>query len=364
MSRGGDDSDPHLAWALTLLEMVTIVSCVLGSALNSIIIILFIRRRGFRTTSNRLVLNLVIANIFSVMVETSGSVTGLLVPGDSNLCSAWFFLHSMLSSNILLSTLVIGLDQYLAIVTPLHYHNIVNKTKLIGVCLLVWATGSASALVDLFTAPSHSVYCGQAEESSDISSRSHQIATFLHLVVLSSVPLVALIFIHIRIFSSAHTNSVRIRRNSTSSERRPSASLASPLSLQPGLTRSPSLWSKLSSAGQLLYREETRAARVSLVVVTMVGLTWAPEAGLRVMVGVMGQAPPPWLARLRVTLLALYSALSPVMFSLRSRRVQREGQAPEDETSADAGQAQVPQLPPPSAHLLSEFPGRPGHVLP
>ena len=53
MSKGGDDSGPHLAWALTLLEMVTIVSCVLGSALNSIIIILFIRRRGFRTTSNR-----------------------------------------------------------------------------------------------------------------------------------------------------------------------------------------------------------------------------------------------------------------------------------------------------------------------
>ena len=78
---------------------------------------------------------------------------------------------------------------------------------------------------------------------------------------------------------------------------------------------------------------------MSLVVVTMVGLTWAPEAGLRVTVGVMGQgqltsglvtidtpvtAPPPWLARLRVTLLALYSSLSPVMFSLRSRRVQRE----------------------------------------
>ena len=53
--------------------------------------------------------------------------------------------------------------------------------------------------------------------------------------------------------------------------------------------RSPSLWSKLSTAGQFLYREETRAARVTLVVVTMVGLTWAPEAGLRVITGVMGQ---------------------------------------------------------------------------
>ena len=74
-----------------------------------------------------------------MIVEASGSVTGLLVPGltrmqitvfvimpstsqlsynhisldqfipgDPNLCSAWFIVHSMLSSNILLSTLVIG----------------------------------------------------------------------------------------------------------------------------------------------------------------------------------------------------------------------------------------------------------------
>ena len=52
-SEGGDESEPHMAWSLTMLELVTIVSCVLGSVLNSIIIILFTRRRGFRTTSNR-----------------------------------------------------------------------------------------------------------------------------------------------------------------------------------------------------------------------------------------------------------------------------------------------------------------------
>ena len=34
-----------------------------------------------------------------------------------------------------------------------------------------------------------------------------------------------------------------------------------------------------------------------------------------------------------------------------------QGQAPEDETSEDAGQAQVPQLPPPGADLVSESPG-------
>ena len=52
--------------------------------------------------------------------------------------------------------------------------------------------------VDFFTAPSHLTYCGHFEESSDISFNSHQIASILHLVFLSLVPFVALIFIHIR----------------------------------------------------------------------------------------------------------------------------------------------------------------------
>ena len=52
-SEGVDDSGPDMAWSLIMLDIVTIVSCVLGSILNSIIILIFIRRRGFRTTSNR-----------------------------------------------------------------------------------------------------------------------------------------------------------------------------------------------------------------------------------------------------------------------------------------------------------------------
>ena len=164
------------------------------------------------------------------------------------------------------------------------------------------------------------------------------------------------------------------------------------------------MWSKLSSAGQFLYREETRAARVSLVVVTMVSLAWAPEAGLRV-IGVMarGQSAPG--AASDITLqcysapaLAAAAERGPGVPVLRplprhvlpevspgpeggQEGVGAQAQAPETEqTPADAGQAQVPQLPPPGARLVPEstgehhvarylvitvqWSGRPGHVLP
>ena len=53
------------------------------------------------------------------------------------------------------------------------------------------------------------------------------------------------------------------------------------------MTRSPSLWSKLSSVH--LYREESRAARVTLVVVAAVAITWTPETALRILSGGMGK---------------------------------------------------------------------------
>ena len=53
--------------------------------------------------------------------------------------------------------------------------------------------------------------------------------------------------------------------------------------LQLDFSWSPSLWSKLSSVH--LYREESRAARVTLVVVAAVAITWAPETALRILSG-------------------------------------------------------------------------------
>ena len=41
----------------------------------------------------------------------------------------------------------LGVDQYLAIVEPLHYHALVTKPRLAAVCALVWVLGCLAAAV-------------------------------------------------------------------------------------------------------------------------------------------------------------------------------------------------------------------------
>ena len=44
-------------------------------------------------------------------------------------------------------SLCAGVDQYLAIVEPLHYHALVTKPRLAAVCALVWVLGCLAATV-------------------------------------------------------------------------------------------------------------------------------------------------------------------------------------------------------------------------
>ena len=157
-------------------------------------------------------------------------------------------------------------------------------------------------------------------------SSSQQVAAVASLLLLHLAPLTALAACHAAIFRSAHTNSVRIRRNSTCSEAAPPPPLHSAQQqlrvAGAGLSRSSSVWSQLSGL-KALYRDEGRAAAVTAVIVTAAAATWAPDTAARALVAL--HAPPPaWLPRLASLLLGLYSCLAPVLFSLRSRRVQRD----------------------------------------
>ena len=68
-----------------------------------------------------------------------------------------------------------------------------------------------------------------------------------------------------------------------------------------------------------MYCEESRAARVTLVTVLVVSLTWTPHLAILTM-----SEPPAWLHHLTVATITSYSVISPVIFAFRSRRVQRE----------------------------------------
>ena len=112
---------------------------------------------------------------------------------------------------VLLCSLVIGLDQYLAIVTPLHYHSIVDHSRLVWLCLTVWSLALLLPLLSLTSSPPPllpSLHCRPASTS---------VLQIILAVILLIIPYLIIVTMHLIIFNSARTNSVRIRRNSTSS---------------------------------------------------------------------------------------------------------------------------------------------------
>ena len=63
----------HVAWPAVVVEVLLCVCCVLGGLLNSMILLLFARRRSFRTLSNRWELELA-TNLHKNFTEKAFSV--------------------------------------------------------------------------------------------------------------------------------------------------------------------------------------------------------------------------------------------------------------------------------------------------
>ena len=78
-----------------------------------------------------------------------------------------------------------------------------------------------------------------------------------------------------------------------------------------------------NASNQLLYREETRAARVTVLVVVVVALCWGPYiSSLILHTGQSPSSPPEWLNPLTLAFLICYAVISPLIYSYRSKKVQ------------------------------------------
>jgi hypothetical protein len=83
-----------------------------------------------------------------------------------------------------------------------------------------------------------------------------------------------------------------------------------------------SLKYRISNASMFRYREETRAARVSALVIVMALVCWLPYVtvlGLRALTDV-----PLYVHYVSITLLVSAALISPCLFAYRNRRIQRE----------------------------------------
>lgn len=86
-----------------------------------------------------------------------------------------------------------------------------------------------------------------------------------------------------------------------------------------------SLKTKISNASLFKYREETRAAKISILVIFMVFVCYVPYGLALVMnTSLLNETSPKHFNCISLSLLVLANLLSPFLFAYRNRRIQRE----------------------------------------
>ncbi|TRY70265.1 hypothetical protein TCAL_16394 [Tigriopus californicus] len=131
---------------MVLIEITLVVCFLLGSALNTILLLVYIRRRGFRSQiSNKFLLNLVFSNLLWNLVLIpillfDNAISTLEDPEFRSKVAYTVFQFFLIFGTCasLLSQLLIGTDQYLAVVDPLHYNTRVNTKRCYFMCGAVW----------------------------------------------------------------------------------------------------------------------------------------------------------------------------------------------------------------------------------
>ena len=176
----------------------------------------------------RFLLNLVAANLFSCAFVTPFLLWDAASHSEISdlVCSAFTVILVVSSSVSMYSQLLIGLDQYLAVTEPLHYHRKINKARCRFLCVASWLFSLSLGLLSLVSenpsggaveyglpgVPSHLRGC-RARSAAAWSAPSALSYFFLSF----GLPFLALLYFYTKIFCAAHSNSAKTRRNSVCS---------------------------------------------------------------------------------------------------------------------------------------------------
>ena len=335
-SSGQVGEEAFFCLLLVLLAFLFLASVTM----NLCLLVVFFRKRSLRTTSNRFVMNLLVVNLASCLLLLP--LVALDLALDTSLyqeqCLVSQVVSQVVASLSLLSTLLVGIDQYLAVIRPLRYHHHMTRTTATFLLVAVWLT-SILAATSLFLLPSPSPITSSLWQS--CPDPPHLEATsvpFLFSMLLLSttflLPTIILAAIYCRIYSEAHTSSERTRKNSLAPgsgegifniANMAVVPLGGPSLGSPSLRRSlsKSFRHRVSNASQLMRREEGRTARVYIASLTLILLCWAPTYLYSSLPFLL--PPLPTLANPILLILSLlYSFLSPFIFAFRHRKIRAE----------------------------------------
>ena len=366
---------------LSLLALTMILSL----AVNLSLLMVFARKESLRTTSNTLIINLLLVNVSTTLLLLPLAALDTLEPSQATaqclLCQA---VSQVVASLSLLSTLLVAWDQYLAVLRPLRYHHHMTRTISSTLICSVWAVSCISCLPSLLlpvpSAVWHtcSLYPPTPTPSSLLVSLTITLVTIL-------LPTIVLAVIYCHIYSEAHTSSAKNRKSSlkpassesiyciastvvgplgVSQAQLLSASRMQASSRLGGISRTtgeatsgssrrgsvaalgaklgrtasvPVIRHRLSSTSQFLHWEEGRAACVCLASLGALLLCWGPLASVctahtvSLLINLCLPSNletllhlPVWAPPLLLILSLLYPLLSSFIFAYRHRKIRQE----------------------------------------
>ncbi|KAG7178290.1 Adenosine receptor A2a-like, partial [Homarus americanus] len=253
--------------------------------------------------SSRFIVSLTVCNLLASWLLLPLVIADTFLPNweSASLCRAIDAVSELVASASVFATLLIAVDRFCAITDPLHYHMLVTRPKSVAMIASGWIAAALIAAAAGLGDMSNRAWnvCGAATAATEAltettpefwSYRSYFVV--INMAVSFMVPMILLIWIYIRIYHAAHKNSERTRRNSLCGATLDAVTPSRAPSRTPS-TRSTSsqivttLRYRISNASLFLHKEESRAAKISVVVI-------------------------------------VNSALSPYLYLYRSRRIQRE----------------------------------------
>ncbi|KAF5285110.1 hypothetical protein FQA39_LY16799 [Lamprigera yunnana] len=375
--------DPHNQHWIVTVALVT--SSLIALMANLLFLLVFCRRRGLRTVSNRFMINLLLTNLLSslllipllivdrkaankVEMELLGDVFAVAElfgnHTDNSLCYVAHSTVGFVCTASILSILLIGIDQYFAVIHSLRYHTYINKFRSMMLITSSWLVAIVFAVLSGLTQSASNIwqFCKKDNNTATHIKTLNSVYAATYFSLVTFLPFVAICGIYVCIYAAAHNSSERMRltkanhidncmqiqnRKAPSETRlnvvcektipkvQSAPNMISLMTVGPsqGVKRSLSertgfitnLKYRISNASVFRYREETRAARISCLVILMVLACYVPY-GVAVVLNsnLVNLVTPQSFNFAALVLLMLSNIVSPFLFVYRNRKIRRE----------------------------------------
>lgn len=306
-------------------------------------------------------------NTFEVIVSEN------VLPIDQNstnvLCYFAQSTTSFICTASILSILLIGINQYFGVIHSLRYHFYINKVRSSVFIGISWSIALVCAVLSSLTYSDSSMwhFCKNRPPPSDSVRILNTLYAFSYFFLVILAPFVAICIIYVCIYTAAHQNSERMRRSasaplnpqidctihvplkeSSHKDSLPKVHSAPNFStLDHGksfdldeetnkkVNRSASdrtshsfisnLKHKISNASVFRYREETRAAKISILVIFLVLVCYVPYGITLVLCSKCIEINTSQIFNyISLILLVISNVISPFLFGYRNKRVKRE----------------------------------------